>query len=67
MGTTPYRWLQLQRVHLAQRLLETTDLPIEFVAQRSGLGTSANLRIHFSRMVYTNPQAYRRTFKNRAS
>jgi AraC family transcriptional regulator, transcriptional activator FtrA len=67
MGTTPYQWLQHQRVQLAQRLLETTDLPIELVAQRSGLGTSANLRDHFSRMVYTNPAAYRRTFKNRTN
>jgi AraC family transcriptional activator FtrA len=67
MGTTPYQWLQNQRVQLAQRLLETTDLPIEFVAQRSGLGTAANLRNHFRRMMYTNPQAYRRTFQNRAS
>jgi len=26
-GTSPYRWMLLQRVLFAQRLLETTDLP----------------------------------------
>ena len=28
-GTTPHQWLQRQRVQLAQRLLEVSDLPIE--------------------------------------
>ena len=35
-GTTPHRWLTLQRVLLAQRLLEDTALGID-VAQRCGL------------------------------
>ena len=35
-GTTPYRWLLRQRIQLAQRLLETTDLPIDPVARASG-------------------------------
>ena len=61
-GTTPYRWLLRQRIQLAQRLLETTDLPIDLVADASGFSTAANLRKHFSRAVRTSPQAYRRTF-----
>ncbi len=64
-GTTPHHWLQGQRVHLAQRLLETTGLPIEVVAEGSGFCTAANLRKHFGRIVHTNPQAYRRTFQDR--
>jgi AraC family transcriptional activator FtrA len=64
-GTTPHHWLQGQRVYLAQRLLETTDLPIEVVAEGSGFCTAANLRKHFGRIVQTNPQAYRRTFQDR--
>ena len=36
-GTTPLQWLLTQRVVLAQRLLEGTDLPIEVVAERCGL------------------------------
>jgi transcriptional regulator GlxA family with amidase domain len=54
-----------QRLQLAQRLLETTDLPIDTVAARSGLGTAANLRKHFGRVVDISPQSYRRTFKDR--
>jgi transcriptional regulator GlxA family with amidase domain len=61
-GTTPYQWLIHQRVQLAQRLLETTDLPVESVAEKSGFSTAANLRKHFSRTVHTSPQAYRRTW-----
>jgi AraC family transcriptional activator FtrA len=64
-GTTPYRWLVRQRVQLAQRLLEMSDLPIGSVAEKSGFSTAANLRKHFSRAVHTSPQAYRRTFQDR--
>ena len=64
-GTTPYRWLLRQRIQLAQRMLETTDLPVDRVARASGFSTAANLRKHFSRAVRTSPQAYRRTFAAR--
>ena len=61
-GTTPHRWLVVQRVARAQQLLETTDLPVQAVAERSGLGTSANLRKQFRRHLHTAPSAYRATF-----
>ena len=64
-GTTPHRWLQTQRIKLAQRLLETSDLAIEVVAAKSGFSTAANLRKHFGRMVHTSPQAYRQAFRDR--
>ena len=64
-GTTPYQWLIGQRVHLAQRLLETSDLSVETVAERSGFCTAGNLRKHFGRVVHTSPQAYRRAFQDR--
>ncbi len=63
-GTTPYQWILRQRVQLAQRLLEVSDLSIETVAQKSGFCTAGNLRKHFSRVVHTSPQAYRRTFQS---
>jgi len=66
-GTTPYQWLVRQRVQLAQRLLEVTDLSIETVAEKSGFCTAANLRKHFSRVVHTSPQTYRRTFQDRST
>ena len=61
----PKRWLIAQRVHHARRLLETTDLPVEDVAQHSGFGTAAAMRIHFARATATRPTAYRRTFRGR--
>jgi transcriptional regulator GlxA family with amidase domain len=64
-GTTPHQWIQHQRVHLAQQLLETSDLSIDQVAERSGLGSADNLRQHFGRILLTTPQAYRRAFQAR--
>jgi AraC family transcriptional activator FtrA len=62
-GTTPLQWLVTQRVVLAQRLLEGTDLPVEIVARQSGFGSSATLRQHFARVVRTSPLAYRQMFR----
>jgi transcriptional regulator GlxA family with amidase domain len=66
-GTTPHQWLLGQRVVLAQRLLETTELSIDVIAERCGLGTATNMRQHFQRIVRTPPNAYRRTFQQRAA
>lgn len=63
VGATPYQWLVRERIRLAQRLLETTDSPVETVAARSGFGTADNFRKHFARVLRTSPQAYRRTFR----
>jgi transcriptional regulator GlxA family with amidase domain len=62
-GTTPHQWLLRQRVLMAQQLLETTDEPVERVAQLSGFGSAAALRQHFTREVSASPVAYRRTFR----
>jgi transcriptional regulator GlxA family with amidase domain len=61
-GTTPHRWLVNQRLLLARRLLETTDVPVERVAARAGFGSATALRQHFRRAVATSPLAYRRLF-----
>jgi AraC family transcriptional activator FtrA len=61
-GTTPHKWLSMQRVLHARHLLEQTDLGIESVASRSGFGSAALLRHHFRRVVGVAPQDYRRTF-----
>ena len=62
-GTTPHRWLVRQRVLRAQHLLESSDEPIERVAQLSGFGNAANLRHHFALVRGTTPLAFRRTFR----
>lgn len=64
-GTTPLQWLASARVGRARELLETTELPVDQVARHSGLGTAANLRLHFQRTLNTTPTAYRRTFTHR--
>ena len=62
-GTTPHQWLLRQRVLHAQRLLETSDAPVERIATDVGFGSAAVLRQHFGRMIGTSPLAYRRTFE----
>jgi AraC family transcriptional regulator, transcriptional activator FtrA len=61
-GTTPLRWLSLQRVLHARQLLEETTLGIDEIAERSGFGSAALLRHHFHRVVGVAPKDYRRTF-----
>ena len=61
-GTTPLRWLTLQRVMHARRLLEETPLGMEEIAHACGLGSGALLRHHFRRAVGVTPVDYRRSF-----
>jgi transcriptional regulator GlxA family with amidase domain len=61
-GSTPGRWLSVQRIRLAQRLLESTPLTVDRVAQRSGMGTAANLRRRMKAQLGVGPDSYRRTF-----
>ncbi|MGW6717766.1 helix-turn-helix domain-containing protein [Streptomyces sp. NPDC054995] len=59
-GMPPMRWLTLQRVLAARRLLETSDWSVERIAAASGLGTAANSRISFRRETGSLPSDYRR-------
>ncbi|MFF8774481.1 GlxA family transcriptional regulator [Kitasatospora sp. NPDC015120] len=65
-GYTPMQWVLRARVDLARELLERTDLGVEQIADRAGLGTGANLRLHFHRVLGTSPTEYRHTFAARA-
>jgi AraC family transcriptional activator FtrA len=62
-GTTPLQWVLRQRISSARRMLETSDVPIEIIAQRCGFGSAAVLRTHFRRVLGTAPHSYRRTFR----
>ncbi|TCK25089.1 helix-turn-helix domain-containing protein [Pseudonocardia endophytica] len=62
-GTTPHRWLTRQRVLHARTLLEETDLGMDAVASRCGLGSAALLRHHFRQVVGVSPADYRSTFR----
>jgi len=61
-GHTPMRWVLRARIDLARELLERSDLGVEDIAGRVGLGTGANLRLHFQRLLGTSPSEYRHTF-----
>ncbi|MGI5127132.1 GlxA family transcriptional regulator [Pseudonocardia sp. CA-107938] len=62
-GQSPAQWLIAQRVSLARRLLEATDLPVERVAADAGFGTTASLRQHLHAAIGVAPLAYRRTYR----
>jgi transcriptional regulator GlxA family with amidase domain len=65
-GVSPLQWLLAARIDLARELLERGDLSIGQTANRCGLGTPANLRTHFRRLVGTSPADYRKTFAAKA-
>lgn len=67
VGMPPLQWLTAERVRRAQQLLESTGLPVEEIARQCGLGTAANLRIHFVRQAGVTPSAYRTAFASGAT
>jgi transcriptional regulator GlxA family with amidase domain len=62
-GVSPARWLTDRRVELAKRLLESTELPVDRVAEQAGFGTPTSLRQHLHAAIGVAPLAYRRTFR----
>ncbi|MFI5890893.1 GlxA family transcriptional regulator [Actinoplanes sp. NPDC051513] len=62
-GMSPRQWLLRQRVTHAQLLLESTDLGVDTVARRSGLGSATALRQHLQATIGVAPSAYRKTFR----
>jgi transcriptional regulator GlxA family with amidase domain len=61
-GESPGHWLLRQRLELARTLLETTGLPMDVVAERSGLGSAATLRRHFREALGVSPRRHREQF-----
>jgi transcriptional regulator GlxA family with amidase domain len=63
-GTTFKPWLLNQRLAHAQRMLESSDAPIEMVAQQAGSGTGFSLRQHFRTELGLSPSIYRKQFRS---
>ncbi|MFF8282967.1 GlxA family transcriptional regulator [Streptomyces albus] len=61
-GYTPMQWVLRARVDMARELLERSQRSVEQIAADVGLGTGANLRFHFRRLLGVTPGEYRRTF-----
>ncbi|MET8748826.1 helix-turn-helix domain-containing protein [Streptomyces sp. NPDC004667] len=67
VGMTPVQWLTGQRLEIARQLLESSDLPVDLVAHRSGFGSANSLRQHMRTAFGVSPIAYRRTFHGPAA
>jgi transcriptional regulator GlxA family with amidase domain len=61
-GATPLELLARMRVDRARRLLESTELTVNRVAEQSGFGCYASLRYHFLRTAGVSPQRYRQNY-----
>lgn len=62
-GQQPGQWIVAARIREAQRLLETSrSLPLDEIAHRTGFGSAANMRHHFSQRLGVSPGVYRRQF-----
>jgi transcriptional regulator GlxA family with amidase domain len=64
VGMTPAAWVARARVREAQRLLETTTLSVEAVAEHAGYGSATVLRDRFAAFVGVSPLAYRGSFSS---
>ncbi|MFC0437148.1 GlxA family transcriptional regulator [Kutzneria buriramensis] len=62
-GLPPMRWLTLQRILVARRLLETSDWSVDRIADAAGMGTAANFRVIFRRETGSLPSDYRRAHR----
>lgn len=62
-GTSVTQWVLAQRLAYAQRVLETSDQPIDRVAEAAGFGSAVSLRQHFAAAFATTPTAWRRQFR----
>ncbi|GGS50147.1 AraC family transcriptional regulator [Planobispora rosea] len=62
-GLSPLQWLLHRRIDRARELLETTDLPMNEIAWKSGLGSADSLRKHLVGRVGLTPSAYRAGFR----
>lgn len=60
-------WLLAERLALTQRLLETTDLPVEQIAGLAGFGSPESLRHHFRQRLGVSPSHWRHTFRPHAN
>lgn len=56
-------WLLAERLALAQRLLESTALSVEAIADQAGFGSPESLRLHFRTAFGVAPSAWRQTFR----
>ena len=62
VGVPPARYVTEARLAAARQLLEQTPYPLEVIAEKSGFGTSINLRRVFEKQLHLTPGEYRQRF-----
>jgi transcriptional regulator GlxA family with amidase domain len=59
LGTSPSRWLLERRLDEATRLLGSSGLAVDRIAEKTGFPTASALRAHFKRRTGLTPSHYR--------
>lgn len=62
-GITPAKFVEKVRVEIARRYLEDSDLSIDQIGAKCGLGGLISMRRTFIRHMNVSPSDYRRTFR----
>ena len=62
-GVTPAKFVEKVRVEVARRHLEDSDLSIDQIAEKCGLGGLISMRRTFIRHMNMSPSDYRRSFR----
>jgi len=62
-GMPPAKFIEKLRIENARKYLEDTDMSIESIAERCGLGGLVSMRRTFLRHLMTTPSDYRRSFR----
>ncbi|MBM7519990.1 GlxA family transcriptional regulator [Nocardioides nitrophenolicus] len=62
VGTTPMRWVAAERIAIAKRLLETTELSLDRIGHDAGYVSPATFRASFIAEVGVTPGRYRLRF-----
>jgi transcriptional regulator GlxA family with amidase domain len=62
-GIPPAKFIEKLRVETARKYLEDTDISLERIAERCGLGNLVSMRRTFLRHLMTTPSDYRRSFR----
>lgn len=62
-GQSVAGWLLAERLRYAQRLLEQSDLPVDHIAQHTGIGSGAALRSRFRAAFGVSPNTWRSSFR----
>lgn len=64
LGVTPATYVAEVRLEAARVLLESSDAPLDVIADQCGLGSAETLRRSFSRAQGVSPHAYRARFRS---